>query len=80
MPIILNYLHSYMVFILQAKGGFIMSASHNPGGPENDWGIKVSIYMLIIMEHSIIFPSSLQREYLKYNHLVVDQNMIVVMW
>jgi len=26
----------------QANGGFIMSASHNPGGPEYDWGIKVS--------------------------------------
>lgn len=25
----------------QADGGFIMSASHNPGGPEYDWGIKV---------------------------------------
>ncbi|KAL8534310.1 hypothetical protein ACS0TY_010358 [Phlomoides rotata] len=24
----------------QAKGGFIMSASHNPGGPDYDWGIK----------------------------------------
>lgn len=21
-------------------GGLIMSASHNPGGPEEDWGIK----------------------------------------
>ncbi|XP_010272614.1 PREDICTED: phosphoglucomutase, chloroplastic isoform X1 [Nelumbo nucifera] len=24
----------------RANGGFIMSASHNPGGPEYDWGIK----------------------------------------
>jgi len=24
----------------KAAGGFIMSASHHPGGPENDWGIK----------------------------------------
>ncbi|KAK6926311.1 Alpha-D-phosphohexomutase, alpha/beta/alpha domain I, partial [Dillenia turbinata] len=24
----------------QANGGFIMSASHNPGGPEYDWGHK----------------------------------------
>lgn len=24
----------------RAYGGFIMSASHNPGGPEEDWGIK----------------------------------------
>lgn len=28
--------------LTQANGGFIMSASHNPGGPEYDWGIKVS--------------------------------------
>jgi len=24
----------------KAAGGFIMSASHNPGGPDADWGIK----------------------------------------
>ncbi|XP_055826863.1 phosphoglucomutase, chloroplastic [Solanum dulcamara] len=24
----------------EGNGGFIMSASHNPGGPEYDWGIK----------------------------------------
>ena len=24
----------------KANGGFIMSASHNPGGPKEDWGIK----------------------------------------
>lgn len=27
---------------VQTYGGLIMSASHNPGGPKNDWGIKVS--------------------------------------
>ncbi|KAH9678032.1 phosphoglucomutase [Citrus sinensis] len=26
--------------LAEANGGFIMSASHNPGGPEYDWGIK----------------------------------------
>ncbi|XP_073112035.1 phosphoglucomutase, chloroplastic isoform X2 [Elaeis guineensis] len=26
----------------QANGGFIMSVSHNPGGPGYDWGIKIS--------------------------------------
>ncbi|KAG1362455.1 phosphoglucomutase, chloroplastic [Cocos nucifera] len=26
----------------KANGGFVMSASHNPGGPEYDWGIKIS--------------------------------------
>ncbi|KAM0066724.1 putative phosphoglucomutase (alpha-D-glucose-1,6-bisphosphate-dependent) [Helianthus debilis subsp. tardiflorus] len=25
----------------KANGGFIMSASYNPGSPEYDWGIKV---------------------------------------
>lgn len=24
----------------KASGGFVMSASHNPGGPDEDWGIK----------------------------------------
>lgn len=31
----------FIFFFGQANGGFIMSASHNPGGPDNDWGIKV---------------------------------------
>jgi phosphoglucomutase len=36
------YLLLVAVFIFrQASGGFVMSASHNPGGPDNDWGIKV---------------------------------------
>ena len=26
--------------VREALGGFIMSASHNPGGPTEDWGIK----------------------------------------
>ena len=30
----------------QAFGGFIMSASHNPGGPKCDWGIKVGYVKL----------------------------------
>lgn len=35
------YNSSYWWLFSQANGGFIMSASHNPGGPEYDWGIKV---------------------------------------
>lgn len=31
----------------QANGGFIMSASHNPGGPEYDWGIKVILLFIL---------------------------------
>ncbi|EPS61197.1 hypothetical protein M569_13602, partial [Genlisea aurea] len=31
---------SLMFFTYRANGGFIMSASHNPGGPDYDWGIK----------------------------------------
>jgi phosphoglucomutase len=33
---------SHFLKFQQANGGFIMSASHNPGGPEYDWGIKVT--------------------------------------
>ncbi|KAL6581438.1 hypothetical protein OROMI_007361 [Orobanche minor] len=28
------------ILVGNANGGFIMSASHNPGGPDYDWGIK----------------------------------------
>ncbi|XP_011101150.1 phosphoglucomutase, chloroplastic [Sesamum indicum] len=31
---------SAMIRKRKANGGFIMSASHNPGGPDYDWGIK----------------------------------------
>ncbi|XLS90341.1 hypothetical protein HN51_066349 [Arachis hypogaea] len=30
------------ISVLEANGGFIMSASQNSGGPEYDWGIKIS--------------------------------------
>ena len=36
-----RFLCNVDVCSLQAFGGFIMSASHNPGGPKYDWGIKV---------------------------------------
>ena len=35
------------VRLVQANGGFIMSASHNPGGPEYDWGIKVILEFML---------------------------------
>jgi phosphoglucomutase len=31
-------------------GGFILSASHNPGGPDEDWGIKVPVSLLVFLE------------------------------
>jgi phosphoglucomutase len=34
---------SYVIRKNQAFGGIILSASHNPGGPENDFGIKYNI-------------------------------------
>lgn len=34
---------SHLIRHLDAAGGFILTASHNPGGPENDCGIKYNV-------------------------------------
>ncbi|MCW8987190.1 MAG: alpha-D-glucose phosphate-specific phosphoglucomutase, partial [Gammaproteobacteria bacterium] len=34
---------SHLIRKYNAAGGFILSASHNPGGPEGDFGIKFNI-------------------------------------
>jgi phosphoglucomutase len=34
---------SHLIRQLGAAGGFILSASHNPGGPEGDFGIKFNV-------------------------------------
>lgn len=43
-----HHRHCFLCFqIWQANGGFVMSASHNPGGPDYDWGIKVKFHLSI---------------------------------
>lgn len=34
---------SNLIRQLNATGGILLTASHNPGGPENDFGIKYNI-------------------------------------
>ncbi len=34
---------SHLIRLNKADGGFIMSASHNPGGPDEDFGLKFNI-------------------------------------
>ncbi|KAK6117573.1 hypothetical protein DH2020_048682 [Rehmannia glutinosa] len=54
-----------------ANGGFVMSASHNPGGPDYDWGIKISeIKMGDIPDVDLSHPG--QIDYGNFSVEVVD--------